>query len=561
MASKKKPEAGGILAKVVHMFKMGELDISVESALERVPLCEQFPKRGACPTRCKKIHVDKRGNLRPSVGLHIAWQLERDPASQPGVHVDPVLALQAFLLANRSPLIIDHMYDREKAFVFRFAEQHISPAVHQIARQRFVSVDVDGDLMTLNATDEPAPTLLLHCVQQNSLESSFAILVNGFNYGEASKPYGIYSVDANVRGQSGMIKSYDGGAAIVLKPTGFVVNISDKSSSGNQRSNKNYWLTGAPPGVILFRRMDSKLREFILHRASVQFAYISMEQSLFEPWAREYAVAHPDNLRAAHDMRRDWKARAGVVLPSHDELSITCDSAQTMAGIDPVSRPLLTVAQPRSRSRSPSVPRCTGGGGVEIAPPLDLHAPPDLDRLKRARLFLPEKTDFDMERLWEQTQHEFTFEGGDRLVSEPDRRYFVRSSVGYMSNEFDEMNQGAAASSSGSSLQAARSVLQEYHSVDRAESNADANAAATTATATSSVGSKKKKQNKVQGVQEWPCDGPGCGLMMRSKSEWHKFYRKFYCKLCFDINNVVHPIGNFLGAPPDISSVGCLTGT
>ena len=82
-----------------------------------------------------------------------------------------------------------------------------------------------------------------------------------------------------------------------------------------------------------------------------------MEQTLFEPWAREYAVAHPDNIRAAHDMRRDWKARAGVVLPSDDELSINCDIAQTMAGIDPVSRPLLTVAQPRSRSRSPDVPR------------------------------------------------------------------------------------------------------------------------------------------------------------------------------------------------------------
>ena len=109
-----------------------------------------------------------------------------------------------------------------------------------------------------------------------------------------------------------------------------------------------------------------------MHRASVQFAYISMEQTLFEPWAREYAVAHPDNIRAAHEMRRDWKARAGVVLPGDDELTINCNIAQTMACIDPVSRAPLMVAQPRrsrSRSRSRSVERPMGGVGAEIPPP------------------------------------------------------------------------------------------------------------------------------------------------------------------------------------------------
>ena len=62
-----------------------------------------------------------------------------------------------------------------------------------------------------------------------------------------------------------MIASYDGGAAIALKPTGFVVNISDISSDNEKRFNKNHWVTGAPPGIILFRRMRSKLSEFILH--------------------------------------------------------------------------------------------------------------------------------------------------------------------------------------------------------------------------------------------------------------------------------------------------------
>ena len=497
MAPKKTPEADGILAKVLRMFNAGELDLSVDSALKQVSLCEKYPHSGGCNSRCKKIHVNKHGQLRPSVGLLIACELERDPASHPGVHVDPVLALQAFLSANGSSLIIDRMYDRENAFVFRFAEQHISLAVKQIARQKYVRVDVGGDLKTLNATDEPAPTLTLHCVKQDSLESSLNILVNGFNYGECSTPFGIYSVDANSPQQSGMIASYDGGAAIVLKPTGFVANISDIAPSGKQRTNKNDWLTGAPPGAILFRRMGSKLREFILHRASVQFAYISMEQSLFEPWALEYAVAHPDNIRSAHYMRRDWKARAGVVLPSDDDLSIKCDIAQTMAGSDPVSLPFLTVAQPRSRSRSPNVPRPMGGVGVVIPAPPDLYSPPNLYRLGRAGLFLSKKTDFDMDRLWQQTQHQVTFKGGASIVSEPDHRCFVPSSVRYMSNEYNEMNEGAAVSSSASSLAAARSVLQECHVVDRAESNADANAAATTATATATAtaGSKKKNQN------------------------------------------------------------------
>ena len=275
----------------------------------------------------------------------------------------------------------------------------------------------DGILakVTLHATDEPAPILTLHCVKQDSLEASLNVLVNGFNYGDCSQPFGIYTVDANSPRQSGMIASYDGGAAIVLKPTGFVVNISNLSSGRKKRYNKNHWVTGAPPGVILFRRMPSKLREFILHRASVQFAYISMEQTLFEPWAREYAVAHPDNIRAAHEMRRDWKARAGVVLPGDDELTINCNIAQTMACIDPVSRAPLMVAQPRrsrSRSRSRSVERPMGGVGAEIPP----HAA-FLDR------FAAKKPDRDLHKRWEQSDHVREFAGSaSSIAEEPDRR-------------------------------------------------------------------------------------------------------------------------------------------
>ena len=110
MAPKKKSEVEGVLTKVARMFNAGELIISVDSALKQVSLCTQYTKSGGCNMRCKNIHVDKRGQLRPSVGLYIACGLERDPASHPGVRVDPVLALQAFLLANHSPLVVDHVY-------------------------------------------------------------------------------------------------------------------------------------------------------------------------------------------------------------------------------------------------------------------------------------------------------------------------------------------------------------------------------------------------------------------------------------------------------------------
>ena len=59
-------------------------------------------------------------------------------------------------------------------------------------------------------------------------------MVNGFDYGERGRPlpFGIYTVDANVEGLSKMIASYDGGAAIVLKPTGVVVNMSTTTMRG-----------------------------------------------------------------------------------------------------------------------------------------------------------------------------------------------------------------------------------------------------------------------------------------------------------------------------------------
>ena len=101
------------------------------------------------------------------------------------------------------------------------------------------------------------------------------------------------------------------------------------------------------------------------------------------------------------------------------------------------------------------------------------------------------------------------------------------------------MEDGVPASSSGSSLAAVRSVLQEFHVVDLAESDADSEAVATTVTATVIAGSKKKVQNNIQKVQQWPCEGPGCATMMRNKSEWTKDHGKYYCRDCYDTYNTV----------------------
>ena len=102
--------------------------------------------------------------------------------------------------------------------------------------KRIVTINVDGVDRTLNFSDEvEKPSLVLHSVKQNSVQSSLDILVKGFNYGKTCEPFGIYSVDATNEQQSGKIGFYDGGVSIVLKPTGFVANVSEISANGNKR--------------------------------------------------------------------------------------------------------------------------------------------------------------------------------------------------------------------------------------------------------------------------------------------------------------------------------------
>ena len=503
MAPKKGPTGEGIVATVIRKFQAGQLEISLESALNKVELCPRFGGKGLrCSADCKKIHYEKKkGKFHPSVGLNVACELARNPLSHPGVHVDPELALQAFLLAKKSPLIIDKMFKQENAFVFRFAEQPISSVVKAIARQKFVNINVDGVVRELNFSDEVAmPSLVLHGVKQDSLRASLEILVNGFKYGALAKPFGIYTVDATNEQQSGKICYYDKGVSIVLKPTGFIA-----------KTSANDWVSGAIPGVVLFRRMK-KLKEYIMHKDTVQFKYISMEQDLFEPWAREYAVSRPDDIRSALLKRSELKASAEAVLPSGPELSDRVDAAQTMAmaSSEPWPSCALTVAQPRlrSRSRSPTASevRPESGRGVEIEQPAVLAA--------KSPVAGTSKTG-------EQCRHEKAIQYPNRprdpqkhpVPSEMDRRLiqFEPSTVVYVHLENEKMQGGALASSAGpstgSSLSAARAVLR----ADCAESMAVA-----------------------QEPKRYFCDGPECSTRMSGKDEWQRYHGFYYCHHCYD---------------------------
>ena len=515
----------GIQDKAIRLFEAGDLNISVESALSRVEQCPKFGRQGVCSPRCKKIHV-RKGKLHISVGLYMACELERNPVSQPCLHVEPLLALQGYLLARRSTLVVDRLCMRNNAIVFKFAEQQISSVVKTIARQKFVNINNDGVVTKLHVSDEAEePSLVLHAVKQDSVQSSLDILVNGFNYGETCEPFGICSVLATNEQQPGKIGFYEGGVSIVLKPTGFIVNVSEISADGNKRKNTNDWITGAPPGVVLFRRTPSQ-EHYIMHQDSVQFAYISIEQGLFESWALKYARDCPDDIKKAVLQRREWKASAGVVVPS-PELSDRLDTAQTMASSsDPWPSRALAVAQPRlrPRSRSPTAsevqPEIGGRRGVEIPQPDVLLAP--MSGLRNKRMT---KTPEEKQRDKEACRHPQRSRAPEKhpVPSEMDRRYinnFVPPTIVYFHLENEKVREGAAASSGGpssgsSSMLAARAVLKE-----------DCPEAMVTV-------------DQAQEPHWYYCAGPGCSTRKSGKKELKGHYYHRYCHQCYDRSNFI----------------------
>ena len=307
------------------------------------------------------------------------------------------------------------------------------------------------------------------------------------------------------------------------------------------RARKFWWCEGENslnpyPYRTEKSRRNCGLREFIMHKDTVTFAYISMEEEIFKAWALEFGVANPDAIRKAHKTRREWKERAGVVIPSGPEISnAEYKTAQTMAGPEPwPDHSVLTVAQPpfgrsRSRSRSPSVPRPDTMSGVEIAAPREPDVLLEQLNVRCSRtLGVATEVDAALSERWEQKEDMKGFAQPDRkrdpakhpVPSEKDRRIiFVPPGFHYVEMDPLELKEEglqkeAAASSgrpsSGTSLEAARSVLRE----DCPKSIAGNPAA-------------WKPLGKV-------CAGANCNKTMMDKAEWNRDHGRFYCHTCYD---------------------------
>ena len=119
----------------------------------------------------------------------------------------------------------------------------------------------------LHASDNiKLPSLYLHAVKCSAWATVLEICASGFQHGAESVPYGIYSVD--VGRQAELVKSYDGGAALVFEACAFAVDISPTSASGKAREYP-HWIAdkwgGAVPGVCMHRRMASGMHEYTHH--------------------------------------------------------------------------------------------------------------------------------------------------------------------------------------------------------------------------------------------------------------------------------------------------------
>ena len=117
---------------------MIELDIPVEVAKRYVRVCDKFQGKcfGCKGIYCRELHIGKDGKFKNvSLGLSLACELYKGPTAQPKVYIDPVLALQGFVLDAGRELFIDHLINKEGAYVrtyvFKFRKQPIPPHVAQ----------------------------------------------------------------------------------------------------------------------------------------------------------------------------------------------------------------------------------------------------------------------------------------------------------------------------------------------------------------------------------------------------------------------------------------------
>ncbi len=228
------------MAAIKVEFKTFQTSFLAEAAKATgIEVCTAFTAKGfPCNgVHCEKLHIDKKNKLRASKGAVMAHRLHLDPAMTAPSHgcpINPLLAFQAWLIDNKSKLVIDKVEQEQGCYVFKFSkrEQTVPLHVWQIYRQNFVWVDLgtDEEPHCLYASGLQAPKKYMHAVKTASLQASMNILLEGFDYGEHSCPFGVYSVDADIDNQRNMISGYDNGAAIVFESRGFVANISTRQN-------------------------------------------------------------------------------------------------------------------------------------------------------------------------------------------------------------------------------------------------------------------------------------------------------------------------------------------
>ena len=350
--------------------------------------------------------------------------------------------------------------------------------------------------------------LLHHLTSKDSFASSLKILAEGpkFEYDDYEDPCALITVDAHAT-QSTPIKSYAGGAAIVMKATGFVANMSEVSSGLKGRDNKNRWITGAIPGVTFFRNISDGEREYLLHRNSVQIVYMTVEHSLFWPWADEYARRNRGSVGRAAEHRRTVMKRGGVALSSSGPVP---------------SAPLLSAsAHPRQRSsisshsRSRSAKRPKARAGCEVPPPaVDGFA---------------------------SNQHVRNLGSAEiEIKAEPDRRgrrCFNRSDVIHLQNNIKGWTIPTTTARASDLSTSALLSMQNRHRHQQQRANHDTDIVELVEDARLPAQAAQAQQAQAQAnAQGLLGDGrrlcEDCATIF-TKSELTKYHRKYYCDFCY----------------------------
>ena len=334
---------------VIEMFKSGQLDIDPDVAISIAGYCKEFRqhKHNCKGVLCSRIHVKGSGELSPTLGLLHAADLVYERPTTTEVYVNPCLALQGYLLSKGSNLVVEKWWLRDGNYVFKFVKQKHKPHVLQIARQGWVNVATNHSKNGYHHIVEDAgiarPTHCVHGVQYFSLENALSMLVNGVDYGEAGGDlFGLYTVRATDEMQVYKMRSYDGGAALLFEPEGFMFDLSRK------RERDMTWLIGAIGGVTLHRpKENTKMRELIVHRDSVIVSMFAIVKEEWDAWKHTWAQTNRKWIQEAVLVRRRLNSRldpdtiAPSSWPSEGSYSALVQQASKGTGIARKFSPML----------------------------------------------------------------------------------------------------------------------------------------------------------------------------------------------------------------------------